>query len=182
MSRKNKDGNLRVGRTIAGEWERQESESERLMARKKERNKKIVKVLLIVAVLGVIATIVVIEITTWAGNRERVEAARTAIVPTVEVIDEAGAGVTSRMKEYIGVIERDFAELGYTVDRAVVPAGKSREVDVFLEGRDYYIKLNIDRGTAVSAEDASRMIKYLEEQGLKPGYIDVRVKGKGYYK
>ena len=181
MSRKNKDS-LRVGRTIAGEWERQESESERLMARKKERNKKIVKVLLVVAVLGVIATIVVIEVTTWASNREKAEAARTAIVPTVEVIDETGAGVTSRMKEYIGVIEKDFAELGYTVDRAVVPAGKSREVDVFLKGYDYYIKLSIDRGTAVSAEDASRMIKYLGEHDLKPGYVDVRVKGKGYYK
>ena len=41
MSRhSNASNNVRVGRTIAGEWERQESESERLAARKKAKNKK----------------------------------------------------------------------------------------------------------------------------------------------
>ena len=181
MSRKNKD-TMRVGRTIAQEWEKQESESERLAARKREKAKKVVKVLSLFAVLGIIATVIVVEVSIWTDNREKAEKAATVIVPTVEIIDEGHAGITSRMKEFVGVIEKDFQDIGYTIDRAVVPAGKNREVDVFLVGYDYYIKLNIDRGTAVSAEDAVRMIKYVSERDIHPQYIDVRVKGKGYYK
>ncbi len=181
MSRKNK-GTMRVGRTIAQEWERQESESERLQARKREKAKKIVKVLSLVAVLGIIATVIVVEVSIWSENREKAEKAATAIVPTVEIIDEGHVGITSRMKEFVGIIEGDFKDIGYTVNRAVVPAGKNREIDVFLDGYDYYVKLNMDRGTAVSAEDASRMIKYVTEKDIHPQYIDVRVKEKGYYK
>ena len=43
-------------------------------------------------------------------------------------------------------------------------------------------KMNIDREPAVSAEDAKRMVNYVTERNIKPEYIDVRVKGKGYYK
>lgn len=181
MARKNRD-TMRVGRTIAQEWEKQESESERLLNRKKEKTRKIIKVLSFLAVVGIVAVIVAMEVSTLIDKRERIEAEKNAIQPTVEIIDEAGTGITTRMKEYVGQIEGDFAELGYTVNRAVVPAGKNREIDVFLNGYEYYIKLNIDRGTAVSAEDAARMVRYVSERDVRPSYIDVRVKGKGYFK
>ncbi len=183
MSRhSNASNNVRVGRTIAGEWERQESESERLAARKKAKNKKIAKTLLLLASIVVIAGIVIMEVSVWINNIKKEEEAAKVIQPTVEIIDEAGTGITPRMKEYIGKLERDFADLGMTVNRAVVPAGMMREVHVFLNGYDYYIKINIDKESAVSAEDAKRMINYVTEHNIKPEYIDVRVKGKGYYK
>ena len=173
---------VRVGRTISQEWERQESESERFAARKKQKQLKVVKLLLIIAVLGVIVAIVVFEISGWLDRREKVEAARNTPQPTVSVIDEDNSGVTARMKEYVAVLEQDFADLSYKVNRAVVPSGKNREIHVFLDGYDFYIKFNIDRGTAVSAEDADRMIRYVKEKNITPQYIDVRIEGKGYYK
>lgn len=182
MSRRNNDDNMRVGRTIAQEWERQESESERLAARKKQKTHKIIKLLSVTAILGIAIVLAGMEFGGWLERREKIEAAKNAPQPTVHIIDENGTGITARMKEYVAQIEGDFRDLGYTVDRAVVPAGKSREIHLFLEGYDFYIKFNIDRGTAVSAEDTDRMIKYLSEKELHPEYIDVRVEGKGYYK
>ena len=44
-----------------------------------------------------------------------------------------------------------------------------------------YFKVSLDRGTGVTAEDISRMLKYLQDRGLTPGYVDVRVEGKAYY-
>lgn len=181
MSRRNSES-VRVGRTITGEWEKQESESERLLARKREKAKKIIKILSLVAVLGIIATVIIVEFSIWAEKREESERQAVKIQPTVEIIDEGKVGITTRMKDYVAQIERDFRDLGYTVNRAVVPAGKSREIDVFLDGYEYYVKLNMDRGTAVSAEDAMRMIKYLSERDIHPEYVDVRVREKGYYK
>ena len=41
----------------------------------------------------------------------------------------------------------------------------------------------MDRDTAVSAEDAFRMVRYLENQGITEyQYIDVRLPGKAYWK
>ncbi|MBR2864439.1 hypothetical protein IKE88_02755 [Candidatus Saccharibacteria bacterium] len=173
---------MKVGRTIAQEWEKQESESERLANRKKSKTKKVIKVLSVFACLAIVTVLATMGITKWFTTNEKVEKEKTAIVPTVQIIDENGAGISNRMKEYVGTIEKDLQDLGYTVNRAVIPAGKSREVDVFLNNYEYYFKLNIDRASAVSAEDVSRMVAYLSEHGINPGYVDVRVKGKGYYK
>lgn len=175
-------GQVRVGRTIAGEWERQESESERLLARKKVKQKKIFKVVSLIVILAAVAGIIVMEVSVWMSNRAREEAEAVVLKPTIEIIDESGSGVTSRMRDFVVQIERDFADIGMSANRAVVPAGKMREIHIFLNGYDYYVKLNIDRGTAVSAEDTKRMVAYITEHDIHPEYIDVRVKGKGYYK
>lgn len=177
-----KRNDVRVGRTIAGEWERQESESERLAARKKAKTKKILKVLTLVVVLAIIGVVITMEVMSWMVNRKKIEAAKYVPQPTIEIIDESKQGITNKIREYVGQLEIDFADIGLSLDRAVVPIGKNREVDVYLNGYDYYIKLSVDRGTAVSAEDAKRMISYLTEHDLHPQYVDVRVKGKGYFK
>ena len=72
--------------------------------------------------------------------------------------------------------------LGLKVTKVVLPTGKSRELYVDIEGVEAYFKVNIDRGTAVSAEDIERMARYLGEQDLHPSYVDVRIEGKAYYK
>lgn len=183
MSRRDKDtGSMKVGRTIAQEWERQESESERLATRKKQKTRKILRLFSVLAVIGILAVVAGMEFNGWLDRREKIEAAKNTPQPTVEIIDESGSGITSRMKEYVAVIESDFSDLGYSVNRAIVPAGKNREIHLFLNGYGYYLKFNIDRGTAVSAEDADRMIRYLTERALTPEYVDLRVEGKGYYK
>ncbi len=173
---------MKVGRTIAQEWEKQESESERLAARKKQKTHKVIKLLSVLAIVAIVAVIAGMEFGSFLDRREKIEAAKNTPQPTVKIIDEDGSGITSRMKEYVAVIEQDFKDLGYKVNRAIVPSGKNREIHLFLDGYEYYIKFNLDKATSVSAEDADRMIKYLNERGITPEYIDVRVDRKGYYK
>lgn len=173
---------VRVGRTIAGEWERQESESERLLTRKKVKQKKAFKIISLIIILAAIAGIIVMEVSVWVSNRAKEEAEAVVLKPTIDVIDESETGVTSKMRDFVAQIERDYADIGLSANRAVIPAGKMREIHMFLNGYDFYVKLNIDRGTAVSAEDTKRMVEYIVGRDLHPEYIDVRVSGKAYYK
>ena len=107
--------------------------------------------------------------------------------PTIEIVDEDAAAtsgkITSRMKDYIGQAEADFKALGDQPVRAVLPTGAVREVDFYLDGYSGFIKMIIDRGTAVSVEDADRMLRYLADQGIMDfQYIDVRLPHKAYWK
>lgn len=178
------NGGLKRGRTIVAERERTETESERQQLWEKERSRKRLTVAIFVTVLVLVGLAVVfvmrqvVNVTTQNGETEGPKYA-----PTVNIVDESGSGyVTERMKEYVGMLEADLRDLGVKMTRAVVPAGKTREVDVYLEGRDEYYKCNLDRGTGVTAEDVVRMREYLVANGLTPGYVDVRVEGKAYYK
>ena len=173
-----------IGRTIAEEREKLETESERLAAREKTKKRQIWSV--VILVIGLIA----IGILTAIGIKSLAEGSIEPTIsqgekfepsPSVEIVDESGAGISGRTKEYIGALEQDFKDLGLTLTRVALPVGKRREIDVYVDGISYYFKMNLDRGTAVSAEDANRMIKYLSGAGLNPGYVDVRVEGKAYY-
>ena len=42
--------------------------------------------------------------------------------------------------------------------------------------------MTIDRGSAVQAEDMSHMVNYLVEHEINCEYVDLRVKGRAYYK
>jgi hypothetical protein len=103
-------------------------------------------------------------------------------MPTVEIVVEGGGEVSERVSELVAKLERDFADLGFGVLRVVLPLGMSREVDIYLVDRVEYYKMSIDRGSAVQAEDAERMMRYLDERGLVVGYVDLRVEGRAYYK
>ena len=52
----------------------------------------------------------------------------------------------------------------------------------YITERTKQYKCNLDRGTAETLEDIVRMIEYLKKQGLKVGYVDVRIEGRAYYK
>ncbi len=174
---------MRVGRTIAEERERLESESERIAEREKVKNRQTRTVLIFAILVVVVFGLVILGIKSLAETPlTNVGTKDVKYEPSVEIIDESGIGITNRTREFVGMLEQDFADLGYKLVRAAVPAGKRREVDVHVDGVPYYIKMNLDRGSAVSAEDADRMIKYLALKGFVPGYLDVRVEGKAYFK
>ena len=185
--RDNKKSTFRMGRTIGEKREKLETANERATARKKDKRRKATRVLMTLVAFLVLAGAVVILSLMFFGN-EKTQTAdtheTTLYEPTVEIVDEAGGeGISARMRAWIGQAEQDFRDLGYTPVRVVVPAEAIREVDFYLEGYTGFIKLIIDRGTAVSVEDADRMIRYLASNGTGDfTYIDVRVEGKGYWK
>lgn len=175
---------VKRGQTIVAERERAESDSERIQARKQLRRKRVgsvVSACLMLAILGLL---------TYLGAKELVGLGKGddgGVVEekkvTAEIVDETGRGqISMRMREYIIQLEEDFRALGYTVTKVTLPIATSRELYVDLAGETPYFKVSMDRGAAVTAEDAVRMVKYLREKDLHPEYVDVRIEGKAYYK
>lgn len=179
-----------MGRTIGEKREKLETANERAAARKKDKKQKKRRVTFTIIGFAIFIGILVFLGFFFLGNGEPAPAETPVEVvttePTIEIIDEdaaAGGKITNRMRSYIGQAEQDFRDLGYTPAKAVVPTGSVREVDFYLSGQPGFIKMHIDRGTAVSVEDADRMLRYLTAQGTTNfQYIDVRLARKAYWK
>ena len=159
----------------------EESGEERAELHRQTKRRHFTSVLvamLMVAIMGLIA---------YTSARGAVEEARRTPEQVAdyqiqaEIVDETGHGrISGRMQEFIGQVEQDFREAGYTVSRVTLPAQTSREILVDLEGRKGYIKMTMDRGSAVGVEDAVRVMNYLGEREVE--YMDVRLEGKAYFK
>ncbi len=185
MRGRSKMKQMRLGQTIVAEREQAETESERMMARRKVRRKHTVSVILVLLVVTVVGLVIFLgakeiskrdEVTPGEDRAENQQI-------LAEIVDEDNKGqISTRVRTYIAELEQDFRDLGYRVARVTLPTGTSRELYVDLDGQTTYFKINMDRGSAVSAEDAERMIRYLRERDLHPEYVDVRVEGKAYYK
>ena len=173
----------KLGKTIVGAHGRDRAvELKRLAERKKRRRRNMV-VGIGCAVIGVGLIIwVAIGIAGMMSEQDAVTVKEPEWEPTVEIIVEGGGSVSDRMVEFVAKLERDFSDLGLGVNRVILPQGKSRELDVYLVDRLEYYKMSVDRGSAVQAEDAERMMRYLDERGVVADYVDLRVEGKAYYK
>lgn len=189
--RQNYNSTFKMGRTIGEERERLETKNERNAARKKDKKRRARRVTF--TIFGFTLFVIVLAFLgfLFVGNGEPApidvtSEATTTTDPTIEIVDEdaaTGEGITKRMKAYIGQTEQDFRDLGYKPTKAVIPSGSIREVDFYLEGYSGFIKTTIDRGSAVSVEDADRMLRYLAGQGTTEfTYIDVRIDGKAFWK
>lgn len=183
----NKKSKLKIGRAIVEKRERLETASERAAAHKKGKRQRVLRIvgvtLAFLAVFGLI--FVLVNSLSRQETTETVDAGAESYKPTIDIIDEATSQqkISERMKNYIGQVENDFRDLGYMPLKAVIPAGAIREVDFYLSGWSGRIKMTIDRDTAVSVEDADRMLRYLQGIGVSEfEYIDVRIEGKGYWK
>ena len=189
--RQHKHSKIKSGRTIGERREHLETKSERLAAKKKVKKRQNLRIIFTVIGFLIIAGAIAFLIIRFLQQREEnaIETTPTAVVktykPTIEIVDEnaGSSGITTRMTEYIGQLENDLKDLNLTPVKAVVPVGSIREVDIYLEGHNGYIKTTIDRGSGVTAEDTDRMLRYLTSQGVAEfQYIDVRIDGKAYWK
>lgn len=181
--RKKRSEGMKLGRTIVAEREYAESEQDRLTARKRARRKKGMSFFVLLLMLGTLGLLMYIGFRQLTDRIENNAGEGIKYMIRAEVIDEnQREKISIRMEEYIALLEQDFRDAGYVVTRVVLPANTSRELYVSLEGINWYFKINMDRGTAMSVEDAVRMMRYLEGKEVTPEYVDVRVEGKGYYR
>lgn len=180
---KSKMKQMKLGRTIAAEREHVESESERMMARKKVHRRQTTSVLMVILMLAILGLI------GYLGMKEMVEKEVIETTPQdikqqvkAQIVDEDNRGqISMRTMNYILQLEGDLRDLGYEVTKVTLPTGKSRELYIDIAGVGAFFKVNTDRESALVAEDVSRMVKYLKEKNLQPKYVDVRVEGKAYY-
>ena len=190
--REHKKAAFVAGRTIGEKRERLETKRERVAAREKDKRKyrtRIITVSLIFIVM-IIILIVLARIFWPTPPEEPVVVEPEPVVtaePTIEIVDESanstGGKITSRMSNYIGLLELDLKSYGLTPIKAVIPQGSIRQINFYIDGYTGYLKTTIDRGAGVTAEDADRMLRYLKEQGINDfEYIDLRIDGRAFWK
>lgn len=109
--------------------------------------------------------------------------------PVVQIVDESGVSpeqgstiVGTRLLGFMGRVVAEAQGRGYTITKAVLPAGTTRQVDVYFEGIATYVKFSIDRGAGEQTEDADRSLKFLQSRGTPVQFIDVRVPGRAAYR
>ena len=175
---------FRVGKTIAGSTnENRRRNLEHIANRKK---KQIRNVIITIVLLGAIAAVVIL-LANYLGDiareREALLAEENPMVPTVTIVDEnVGNNLSERAKLFVARLEKDAKDYKLEIDHVVLPFQKARELDIYFKNRGEYYKMTMERGSAVQMEDAERMMRYLDGKDLYPGYVDLRVEGKAYYK
>lgn len=109
--------------------------------------------------------------------------------PTLSVEDKTGidpsstaAVASERMIRYIGRLVALLQQNQLTIERLELPPATSRQVDVYVAGKPYTIKTNIDRDPAGQVADVVNAVNFLTSKGITPTYADVRVGSKLYYK
>ena len=187
--RSHKKSTFRAGRTIAEKRERLETANEREAARKKDKRKKKVRIIMTLVGFLLVAGILVALYFMFSQGDEMIIGGgivEKTHEPTVKIVDENSSTdeqITSRMKTFISQVEDELKKQGITPVKAVIPTNAVREVDFYLEGYKGYVKMLSDRGAGVSVEDTVRTLNYLKEQGKKDfKYIDIRVEGRAYWK
>jgi tetrahydromethanopterin S-methyltransferase subunit A len=109
--------------------------------------------------------------------------------PKVTIIDNSGATVNSDIvasTRFLGFIGQVIAEIENNsinkVERVVIPTGAIRYVELYLTGRKYPFKAQIDRDATAQAAGIIAIVNHIDSKHLRPSYVDVRVTGKAYWK
>jgi hypothetical protein len=109
--------------------------------------------------------------------------------PAVAVTDQSGipptssgAVASSRFIQFLGRMVGALNGYGKGKVVSVAIPSSARQIDLKLAGRDYSIKTHIDRDPLQQAEDIANALRYFDDRGIKPQYIDVRVAHKAYYR
>lgn len=183
-----------VGLTIGAKREKPETQNERAAARKKDKQKYITRIILVsgvfIVLIAILVTLAIIFIKQVPESEPTIATTPEPIVtaePTIEIVDasasDASDKITSRMRNYIGLIETDLRSYNYRPIKAIIPNNSIREVDIYLEGYSGFFKTTIDRDAGASAEDIDRMLRYLAGQGITAfEYVDVRIDGRAFWK
>lgn len=183
MGRSDRERGVRRGQTIVAERERAESEAERALVRKRKKRRKRRATITLALLVAIAYLVGYTWLREWSNDHIVAEVVEEHYQIRAEIVDEEGIGqLSARVEDYIAQLEQDLTDYNLSVIKFTLPTGKSRELYVDLSGYEYYFKVSLNRDTAVTAEDISRMVKYLSEREIHPEYVDVRVSGKAYYK
>lgn len=100
-----------------------------------------------------------------------------------EVSSQPGQEAANRkFLEFVGQVISLMGDEGLLVQEVVIPRSTLRQVEIVLEGRSYSVKMTTDRTAQSQVGEVVRAIGHIERRGLAPGYIDVRVDQRVYYK
>lgn len=109
--------------------------------------------------------------------------------PVLQIVDNSGLPASSsrlvtsnRFLGFIGRVVAKSSEQGMSISQVAIPALTTRQVAVTLEGQATEYRLSVDRSAGNQVEDMARIQRYLTVNQVTPGYVDVRIAGKAFYK
>lgn len=109
--------------------------------------------------------------------------------PTVAVRDESGLPtrggqevINRQFLSFLGQAVSEFSQHKMSVSEVILPANTVRQVWFKVEGRETQIRMTVDRSAQAQVKQAIATLSYLDNNGAKPGYIDVRVDQRSFYK
>lgn len=109
--------------------------------------------------------------------------------PGLQIIDNSGIRANSsrlvasnRFLGFIGRVIAGSSKNGLNVSAVTIPTATTRQVTLKLTGKATLYKLSVDRSAGQQVEDIARINRYLSLKNLSPGYVDVRIAGKAFYK
>ena len=179
---------MKINKTIASKREEVILESTRIKEEKRRKRKKVMRFVGLSTALALgtagLTLGAVSLINRDGAKKAEVKPTVVNLTSSVEIVDESGNKnlITDKIKQYVALLEKDLKDLGVKMTKVVLPMDKTRQLDVYLEGRIEYYKCLIDRLPAESAEDIERMQRYLITNNLTPTYVDVRIESRAYYK
>lgn len=111
----------------------------------------------------------------------------------VRINDESGVpaelGVpvaSSRQISFLGQLVGQIATSSkgnIKLDKIVFPSSSTKEIDVHLKDRKYFVKVYLERSARAQGEEIVKSIAYLEGKHITPAqYMDVRIPERVYYK
>ncbi|MCL2094889.1 hypothetical protein FWH13_02110 [Candidatus Saccharibacteria bacterium] len=103
------------------------------------------------------------------------------------VFDELGWDVTDQLsgtsQALISEVVTDLATHGITVERAVLPAGKIREFNLYLTGSDLTWRLSLDRPASGQVTDVNVVYRRIQDGDMEANdYVDLRTAGRAIYR
>lgn len=109
--------------------------------------------------------------------------------PGLQIVDNSGIQSSSnrvlasnRFLGFVGRVVAKSAQSGLSVDTVTIPALTTRQIVVTLKGKATQYKLSVDRSPGQQVEDIVHIDRYLTAKNMTPGYVDVRIAGKAFYK
>lgn len=109
--------------------------------------------------------------------------------PDVVVDDRSGVSLSSVDRvvndsfiSFIGQAVAVANQANLVVKKIVIPPLTTRQIEIYVNDLQFPIKMTTSASVVKQVNDANRSIKYLQERGISPSYLDVRVERKTYYK
>ena len=109
--------------------------------------------------------------------------------PSILVDDRSGASLPStgrvandRFVSFIGQVVAISSDMSLVVKRIIIPPLTTRQIELYVNDLTFPIRMSTADSASRQVSDASRSINFLQERGITPSYLDVRVERKVYYK
>jgi hypothetical protein len=109
--------------------------------------------------------------------------------PGLQIIDNSGIQASSsrlvasnRFLGFVGRVIAKSSASGLSVQTVMIPSLTTRQIVLTLKGKTTQYKLSVDRSAGQQVEDIVHVDRYLTAKNAVPGYVDVRIAGKAFYK